>query len=93
MWCNDLLIACLFLSGCSKKTTGTGGSTVTEKPPEKKKQEELIINETVAENDVPALISQAKEFQKNITTVDTNMIIYDRRVKIIINLVSCYSPL
>lgn len=59
------MTACLFLSGCSKKTTDTGGSTVTEKPPEKKKQEELIINETVAESDVPALISQAKEFQKN----------------------------
>lgn len=61
-----LLMAGFFLSGCTTKTTDTGGVTVTEeKPPEKKKQEKLITTETVAENDVKTLITQAKEFIEN----------------------------
>jgi len=64
------ITACFLLSGCKKQTTQTGGTTVTEdtkaaeKPPKaEKKQEDLVITETVEETDVPALISQAIQYQ------------------------------
>lgn len=59
------ITACFFLTGCKKQTTRTGGATVTDKPAKaEKRQEELVINETVTENDISALISQAIQYQK-----------------------------
>ena len=59
------IAACLFVSGCKKQTTQTGGATVTDKPAKaEKKQRELVINEKVEETDISALISQAIQYQK-----------------------------
>ena len=59
------IAVCLFVSGCKKQTTHTGGATVTDKPGKsEKRQRELVITEKVEETDLSALISQAIQYQK-----------------------------